>query len=172
MTNKCASSMCHFDGHDDAPVRCQAHLPTNHVQGYLRSHWMPLSGKYSSCIALEATMVIHFGVKNQVVALWNCCSKASIQKAQNRPSTQLIEATSWVERWNTTIEAEENSYFSSYQMLPMDKNRWSYQARMGYGASLGLSLCHTHNPISRLFSRTCLHTKSVDDQTRPHKKHK
>ena len=31
----------------------------------------------------------------------------SIQKAQNRPSTQLIEATSCVERWNATIKAKE-----------------------------------------------------------------
>jgi len=41
-----------------------------------------------------------------------------------------------------------------------------------YGASLGGPLCHTHNPILRLFSRTCLHTTSDDDQMRPHKKHK
>jgi hypothetical protein len=36
-------------------------------------------------------------------------SKASIQKARNRPSTQLIEATICVERSNATIKAEENS---------------------------------------------------------------
>jgi len=35
--------------------------------------------------------------------------KASVQKAQNEPSTQLIEATSCVERWNTTIKAKEHS---------------------------------------------------------------
>jgi len=39
-------------------------------------------------------------------------------------------------------------------------------------ACLGGSLCHTHNLTLRLFSRTCLHTTSDDDQTRPHKKHK
>jgi hypothetical protein len=33
--------------------------------------------------------------------------EASAKKAQNGPSTQLIEATSCVERWNTTIKAEE-----------------------------------------------------------------
>jgi hypothetical protein len=33
--------------------------------------------------------------------------EASVQKAQNGPSTQLIEATSCVERWNVTIKAEE-----------------------------------------------------------------
>ena len=47
--------------------------------------------------------------------LWNCCSKASIQHAQNGPSTQLIKATSCVERLNATIKAEELSYLSIYQ---------------------------------------------------------
>ena len=35
--------------------------------------------------------------------------EASVQKARNRPSTQLIEATSCVERSNITIKAEEHS---------------------------------------------------------------
>jgi hypothetical protein len=43
--------------------------------------------------------------------------KASVQKARNGPSTQLIEATSCVERWNTTT-------------LRMDKNDRSYQSPM------------------------------------------
>jgi len=44
----------------------------------------------------------------------------------------------------------------------------------GYGASLGGPLCHTHNPILRLFFCTCLRTNTTsdNDQTRPHKKHK
>jgi hypothetical protein len=33
--------------------------------------------------------------------------EASIKKAQNRPSTQLIEATSCVERSNATIKAKK-----------------------------------------------------------------
>ncbi len=41
----------------------------------------------------------------QKIKLW-CCEtadfEASVQKAQNEPSTQLIEATSCVERANTT----------------------------------------------------------------------
>ena len=53
-------------------------------------------------------MDIDFGVKNRVVALWKLLFKASIQKAQNGSSTQLIEATSCVERSNTTIKAEEH----------------------------------------------------------------
>jgi hypothetical protein len=35
--------------------------------------------------------------------------KASVQKAQNVPSTQLIKATSCVEMSNATIKAEEHS---------------------------------------------------------------
>jgi hypothetical protein len=35
--------------------------------------------------------------------------EASVQKAQNGPSTQLIEATSCVEKLNATIKAEEHS---------------------------------------------------------------
>jgi len=52
-------------------------------------------------------MVINFGVKNRVVVLWKSLSKASVKKARNGPSTQLIEATSCVERSNATMKAEE-----------------------------------------------------------------
>jgi hypothetical protein len=48
--------------------------------------------------------------------------EASIQKAQKEPSTQLIEATSCVERWNATIKAKELHNFSSYQTLITDTN--------------------------------------------------
>jgi hypothetical protein len=54
-------------------------------------------------------MVIHFGVKNRVVGLWSLLFEASVQKAQNGPSTQLIEVTSFVESSNATIKAEEHS---------------------------------------------------------------
>jgi hypothetical protein len=60
--NKCNSG--HFDCHDNAPVQCQAHCLTQHVQGYLRSHWMPPLGKYSPRIAPADAMVINFVVKN------------------------------------------------------------------------------------------------------------
>jgi hypothetical protein len=48
--------------------------------------------------------------------------EASVQKAQNGPSTQLIKATSCVEMWNATIKSKEHIYLSSYQMLTTDKN--------------------------------------------------
>ncbi len=54
-------------------------------------------------------------------------SEASNQKAQNGPSTQLIKATSCLESLNAMIKAKETSNFSCYQMLPMDKNQWSYK---------------------------------------------
>jgi hypothetical protein len=66
---------------------------------------MPPLGKYLPRIAPADAMVIDFGVKNLVdIAL-----EASIQKAQNGPSTQLIEATSCIERSNATMKAEEPS---------------------------------------------------------------
>ncbi len=48
-------------------------------------------------------------------------SDASIQKAQNGPSTKLIWATTCIECLDTKIGAEDLSYFSCYQMLTMDK---------------------------------------------------
>jgi hypothetical protein len=50
-----------------------------------------------------------FGLKNQVVALWKLLSEASVQKARNGLSTQLIKATSCVEMSNAMMKAEELS---------------------------------------------------------------
>jgi hypothetical protein len=129
LTNKCTSVMGHFDGHDNGPIQCWAHRPIQQVYGYSRCHWTPPLGKYLHRIAPAATMVIDFGSKNWVVALWYgyAVSEASNQKAWNGPSTQLIEATSCVELSNAMLKAEELSYFSSYQTLPTDKDWWSYQ---------------------------------------------
>jgi hypothetical protein len=41
--------------------------------------------------------------------LWISLFEASVQKAQNRPSTQLIEATCCVKMSNTAIKANEHS---------------------------------------------------------------
>jgi hypothetical protein len=67
------------------------------------------SGDCSPRIAPADAMVIDFGVQNRVVALWKSLFEASVQKARNGPSTQLIKATSCVERLNTTIKAKEHS---------------------------------------------------------------
>jgi len=45
-----------FDDHGDAAVRCGAHRPMEHIQGFTRSHWMPPLGKCLRCIAPMATM--------------------------------------------------------------------------------------------------------------------
>ena len=54
-------------------------------------------------------MVIDFGMNNRVVVLWKSFFEASVQKARNGPSNQLIEATNCVERSNATIKAKEYS---------------------------------------------------------------
>ncbi len=80
-------------------------------------HWRK---PYPHRIAPAVAMVINVGVKKWVVAFWNRCVEASIQKAHNWPSTQLTEATSCVEKLNVTIKAKDLSYISSYQMLTVD----------------------------------------------------
>jgi hypothetical protein len=50
-----------------------------------------------------------FWPKKSICGIVESLSEASIQKAQNEPSIQLIKATSCVERWNTTIKAKELS---------------------------------------------------------------
>jgi len=52
--------------------------------------------------------VIDFGVKNRVVASWKSLFDASVKKARNGPSTQLIEAASCLERLNAKIKAKEH----------------------------------------------------------------
>jgi hypothetical protein len=54
-------------------------------------------------------MVINFGVQNRVVALWKSLFEASVKKARNGSSTQLIEATSCIESSNVMSKAEELS---------------------------------------------------------------
>ena len=122
--NECTSSVVHFDGHAEQVVQCWVHCPVWQVLvlGYPRC-WRTLPlGEYLPCIAPADAMVIDFGSKYQGVALWNCCFKASVQKAQNRPSTQLIKVTNCVKSSNATIEAEELSNFSSYRMLTANRN--------------------------------------------------
>ncbi len=42
------------------------------------------------------------------------------------PSTHVIDATSFVTMWDTTIQKEAISYISSYQTLTADKNSKGY----------------------------------------------
>jgi hypothetical protein len=71
---------------------------------------MPLDAtKYSPHIALADAMVINFRRKKLSCGVVKLLFEASVQKARNGPSTQLIKATSCIERWNATIKAEELS---------------------------------------------------------------
>ena len=54
-------------------------------------------------------MVINFWPNKLSCGVVKSLSKASVQKARNGPSTQLIEVTSCVERSNATIRAKELS---------------------------------------------------------------
>ncbi len=54
-------------------------------------------------------MVIDFWPKKSSFGVVKSLSEASVQKALHRPSTQLIDATTCVERMNATIRAEELS---------------------------------------------------------------
>ena len=49
-----------FDCHGDAAARRGTHLPIEHIQGFIRSHWMPPSGKCLRRIAPAAAMVDEF----------------------------------------------------------------------------------------------------------------
>ncbi len=81
VTNKCTSFAGHFDGHDDAPVQCQAHCLMEHIQGFTRSHWMLPLGNYSPRIALADAMVIDFRRKKSSCGVVKLLSEASVQKA-------------------------------------------------------------------------------------------
>ena len=120
----------HFYDLVGVAMQYDVHCPMEEVRGYTGSHWTPSSAKYFHRIALAAAMVIAFGSKKLVVALWSRCSKARFQKANKGPTNQLIKATSCVEKSNATIKAKELHNFSSYQMLITDINWWCYQAVM------------------------------------------
>ena len=102
-----------FDCHGDAAVRRGAHRPIEHIQGFTGSHLMPPSGKCLRRIAPAAAMVNKFVEttqnthKTQLLAsnygtFWALVSSENFIP-QNRPSTQLIDATSCVKMWNTTL---------------------------------------------------------------------
>ncbi len=128
---KCRWVAGNFDCHADVGVRRGAHRPMEHVQGFTGSHWMLPSGKCLRRIAPAATMVNEFFEttqntnKTQLSASNYRTFRALIISEnfipQNEPSTQLIDATSFVEMWNATIGAEELAIISSYQTLSADK---------------------------------------------------
>ncbi len=87
-------------------VRRRAHRPMEHVQGFTGSHWMLPSGKCLRPIAPAAAMVNEFVEttqstnKTQLLASNYSTFRALVISEnfipQNRPSTQLIDAISFV----------------------------------------------------------------------------
>ena len=55
--NKCTYFTSRFDGPADMPWQYRVHRPMEEVQGFGRSHWMPLLVEYSLRFALAAAMV-------------------------------------------------------------------------------------------------------------------
>ena len=123
---QCTTFAGRFDGHGNAPVQWGAHRSMQQVHVYTL---MPLGTVIGQIFTphcpggYHGHQCWHKKLSCGVVAL---LSKASVQKAQNWPSTQRIEATNYVERSNALIKAEELSNFSGYQTLTTDNNRWSY----------------------------------------------
>ena len=64
---KCRQIDDDFDNHADAAVRCGAHRPMKHNQGFTRSQRMLPSGKCSHRIAPAAAMVDDFGRKHKTL---------------------------------------------------------------------------------------------------------
>jgi hypothetical protein len=103
---KCRRIDGNFYCHGNAAVRCGAHHPIEHVQGFTRSHWMPPSVECSHHIAQAAAMVNEFVEttqntnKTQLLASNYGTFRELINSEnfipQNGPSTQIIDATSCV----------------------------------------------------------------------------
>jgi hypothetical protein len=134
---KCRQIAGDFDGHGDAAVRCEAHHPMEHIQGFTQSHWMLPSGECLRHIAPAAVIVDEFVETTQNTTMTQLLSSnygtfralvvCENLVPQNESSTQLIDATSCVKIWNTTIGAEELANISSYQTLSADKIWKSYK---------------------------------------------
>ncbi len=103
---KCRRIAGDFDCHADASKRRGAHRPMELVQGFTGSRWMPPSGKCLRRTAPAAAMVNEFVEttqntnKSQLLASNYSTFRALIISEnfipQNGPSTQLIDATSFV----------------------------------------------------------------------------
>jgi len=104
---KCRQIAGDFDCHADAALRCGAHRPMEHIPGFTRSHWMPPLVECLRRIAPAATMVNEFventlnTTKTQLLTSNYGTFRALVISEnfipQNGPSTQLIDATSFVQ---------------------------------------------------------------------------
>ena len=101
------------------------------IQSFTQSHWMPLLVKCLRHIAPVTAMVIAFewNIQNttetQLLASNYGTNQSLVVYEKfipcNEFSTQLIDATSFIEIRNAMIGAEELANISSYQMLSADK---------------------------------------------------
>ena len=127
---KCRWIAGDFNCNADAAVRYGAHPPMEHIPGLTQSHWMPPLGECLCRIAPAAAMDNEF-VENTLntnkiqLLTSNGTFRALVISEnfipQNWPSTQLIDATSFVQMWNAMIEADELAVISSYQTFSPDK---------------------------------------------------
>jgi hypothetical protein len=128
---KCRQIARDFYCHADAVVQRGSHRPMEHIQDFTWSHWMPPLVKCLRRIAPAAAMVDKFEQntqntnKTQLLASNYGTFRALVVYENfgtwNRPSTQLINVTFCVKKWNTMIGAEELADIFSYQMLSGDK---------------------------------------------------
>jgi hypothetical protein len=126
---KCRESAGDFDHHEDATVQRGMHCP-QHILGFTRSHWMPPSGKCLRRIAPAAAMVGKYieNTQNTNKKLFLASDYGTNRSLvgyeefipQNRPSIQLVDATSCIKMCDATIVAEELADISSYQTLSAD----------------------------------------------------
>ena len=103
---KCRRIDVNFDSHGDAAVRRGAHRPMKHIRSFTRSHWMPPLGECLCRIAPAAAMVNEFVETTQYTNNTQLlpCNYSTFRALvnsenfipQNGPSTQVIDATSFV----------------------------------------------------------------------------
>jgi hypothetical protein len=102
---KCRRIAGDFDGHAGAAVQCGMHRPVEHIPGFTTSHWMPPFGKCLHFIAPVAAKVINFRLQTQITnktqLLASDCTVAQAKSCMNfgtqrRPSTHIIDVTSWI----------------------------------------------------------------------------
>ena len=103
---KCRQISGNFDCHGDAAVQHGVHRPIEHIQGFTGSHWMLSLGKCLCRIAPAAAMVNEFveTTQNTYKTQFLASNYGSFQALvasenfipQNGPSTQVINATSFV----------------------------------------------------------------------------
>ena len=95
-----------FNCHGDPAVQRGAHCLMEHIQGFTRSYWIPLLVECLLCIAPAVAMVEKFewntqnNNKTQLLAsnygtFWSLVVYENFG-TQHEPSTQLIDATSFV----------------------------------------------------------------------------